>query len=549
MTRIVLTGPPVRRGLAWGAAVLVGAAVLLGVRDGSGVAGDEAAKGALPADLALIPGEAFGFITVRVADLWNDPGTKRLRTELAQAEPDTYKELEKSVSVPPAEIERLTVVMTKTPAPNDQGPVVVLLVATAKPYDRKKVLGELVPEAREQTRKSKTYYVLGDAAVYPVNATTFLMGGTTTVEEVMDQAGKGSGLLGPAVAAAAGKHHVAGGMRPAALLGTIGNMIPPQAEAFKPLLEAQLAYGTIDFGKEAKLQGRLVCGGESEARDTVTAVKSLVALAQVGLPLAEAELNKQPKGRIDNFKKLFKDFEAGLKALPVEATGKEVTVGLTLKDDLPTISHGVLEGIMLARGAASRLTSVNNLKQMALAMHNYADSNGEAFPAAAIYDKDGKPLLSWRVAILPYVEQDALYKEFRLDEPWDSEHNKKLLAKMPPIYAMPQPGGPDENARPTTTHYRVFHGKDAAFEGTSGLRIADFTGGTSNTILIVEAADAVPWTKPDELPFDPKKDPPKLGLKDAKQFNAAFADGSVRALEKDIDKETLKAQIMRTGGK
>src|SRR5262245_59728137 len=83
---------------------------------------------------------------------------------------------------------------------------------------------------------------------------------------------------------------------------------------------------------------------------------------------------------------------------------------------------------------AHRRTSQNNLKMVRLAMHNFHDAMGR-FPAATAYAKNGKPLLSWRVAILPYIEEDALYRQFKLDEPWDSPHNKKLIAKMPKIYA------------------------------------------------------------------------------------------------------------------
>ncbi len=79
---------------------------------------------------------------------------------------------------------------------------------------------------------------------------------------------------------------------------------------------------------------------------------------------------------------------------------------------------------------------MNNLKYIGLAMHNYLDANSH-FPPAASVDKAGKPLLSWRVMILPYIDQDQLYKQFHLDEPWDSEHNKKLIDKMPQIYASP----------------------------------------------------------------------------------------------------------------
>ncbi len=550
MTRTVGAGRPWRRGLVGALTLLAGLAVLMAAHNGPDVAAkDEPAK-TLPADLALVPGDAFAFFTIRVADLWQDEGTKQLRTQFARDYPEEYKAVEKSVGVAPAEIERLTFAITKTPGPGDDGPVFAILVATTKPYDKARLLAELMPDCKEQAHKGRTLHVLAGAAICPIDKTTFLMGGLETVQEVLEKAGKDSdNPLAPALALAAHKHHVTGGMRPALLLTTIGNMIPPEVEGFKPLLEAQAAYATIDLGKEARLEGRLICAGESEAKDAATAAKSLLALAQqLGFPQAEAALDKAPKGKVDNFKKLFKEFTAALQDMPIEARGKELPLKLTLKADIPAISKGALEGFSFVRGAARRVESSNNLKQMVLAMHNYTDSMRGVWPAAAIYDKE-KPLLSWRVAILPYIDQDALYQQFKLDEPWDSDHNKKLLDKMPRVYMTADQAENAEKIKTTTTHYRVFHGKMAAFEGTKGLAFpAEFTDGTSNTIAIVEAEQAVPWTKPEELPFDPKKDPPKLGLKGATMFNAAFCDGSVRTLNKDIDKDTLKALITRNGG-
>ena len=145
--------------------------------------------------------------------------------------------------------------------------------------------------------------------------------------------------------------------------------------------------------------------------------------------------------------------------------------------------------------------------------------------------------------LLPYVEQDALYKEFHLDEPWDSEHNKKLLSKMPKVFV-----NPAAKPSPTETSYQAFAGKGAFFVGMTGLRIADFTDGTSNTLMVAEAAKTVPWSKPVDLPFGPDKPLPKLGGVFPGGFNVSLCDGSVRFISDKISTETLKALITRIGG-
>jgi RNA polymerase sigma factor (sigma-70 family) len=199
-----------------------------------------------------------------------------------------------------------------------------------------------------------------------------------------------------------------------------------------------------------------------------------------------------------------------------------------------------------ARIAAARARSVTNLKQIGLAMHNYADAHDTAFPPAAICDDDGKPLLSWRVAILPYLDQEALYKQFRLNEPWDSAHNKALIAKMPKVYA---PVGDVKTEHAGATFYQAFVGGGALFQTSMPRQLAKITDGISNTLLVVEANEPVTWTKPDDVAFDPNAELPKLGgtlFEDG--FNAAFADGAVRFIKDSIDPKTLKALITANGG-
>src|SRR5690242_16231967 len=117
---------------------------------------------------------------------------------------------------------------------------------------------------------------------------------------------------------------------------------------------------------------------------------------------------------------------------------------------------------------------------MAVAMHNFASTYG-TLPPAAVYGKDGRPLLSWRVLILPFLELEELYKQFKLDEPWDSPHNLRLLERMPRTYA---PFDGSSPPKPFTTFYRVFTGEGTAFEGRKGLHLdADFPNRTAGTFL------------------------------------------------------------------
>lgn len=198
-----------------------------------------------------------------------------------------------------------------------------------------------------------------------------------------------------------------------------------------------------------------------------------------------------------------------------------------------------------ARAAAKRVQSRNNLKQLGLAMHNFHDTY-KGFPPHASFNKDGKRLLSWRVYLLPFLAQDKLFKQFHLDEPWDSKHNKKLIAKMPPAF-----GDPTGKAKPGTTRYLAPLGPKNLFDGKEvGIRIRDITDGTSNTIMFVEAAPekAVIWTKPDDITVDTKNPMKGLVAKGAKGFEAGFADGSVRFLSKAIKPDTLRAMFTRNGG-
>jgi hypothetical protein len=207
------------------------------------------------------------------------------------------------------------------------------------------------------------------------------------------------------------------------------------------------------------------------------------------------------------------------------------------------------------REASARLQEQNNLKFVAIAIQNYHDVYGTYPAATAFWTRDGKPGLSWRVAILPFIEQDALYKQFRLDEPWDSPHNIALLPQIPKTYLMPG----QKNDGTGMTHYQVFVGPGTMFEPQKrppppagapqpGMRIADILDGTSNTIMLAVAASPVPWTKPDDMPFVPNGPLPQLDRRFRGGFNIALADGSTRWIPGDTSENILRLMITRNDG-
>jgi hypothetical protein len=217
---------------------------------------------------------------------------------------------------------------------------------------------------------------------------------------------------------------------------------------------------------------------------------------------------------------------------------------LTLDDQQTRTAVAPL--VRLALMAGARAPAAERVKQLAYGMHRYADAHTR-LPAVASFDKAGKPLLSWRVHLLPYIGEEKLYKEFHLDEPWDSEHNKKLIAKMPDAYRGPSAKLNDAGK----TVFLAPVGQDAAFTGkTEGRRFpAEFTDGTSNTILLVLAdnAHAVEWTKPEDLKIDPENPANGLG-RQLGRFLVALADGSVKLVNPAISKQTLRAAFTVNGG-
>lgn len=205
-----------------------------------------------------------------------------------------------------------------------------------------------------------------------------------------------------------------------------------------------------------------------------------------------------------------------------------------------------------------RGTVGSNLNKIAEAMHNYVDDHDKRLPPAALRSNAGKPLLSWRVVLLPYLGEEALYRKFRLDEPWDSDHNLALLDEMPKVYGTAYP----DRIPPFTTRFQVFVGPGTPFETTKGSHyFDDFPDGTGDTVLVAEARDPVPWTKPVDIVYSPDAPIPELGPGPdtirwrfyrlvPHRFTLAFASGNSRRLDRPfVTDEQLRHLIVRNDGK
>jgi hypothetical protein len=200
--------------------------------------------------------------------------------------------------------------------------------------------------------------------------------------------------------------------------------------------------------------------------------------------------------------------------------------------------------------------SAVRLQEVGLALRTYHDVHGK-LPPAVVTAKDDKPLYSWRVLLLPFLAEDELYKQFHLDEPWDSPHNKTLLGKTPWCY-VPALGANKDG--PGLTRHQVLVGPGRAFE-REGLTWDDFPDGLANTLLVVEAGEPVPWTKPADLAYHPGEPLPPLGgvfekpvhflcyeLWRKPGFVGCFADGTTRFISSKNDERTIRSLITRNGG-
>jgi len=465
----------------------------------------------------------------------------------------------KEVGIDPLDIDEIMVIVA---APQGMAPPAAgVVVRLAKPYSLATVLQKLQSQTVEATLEGKPYRQNPNPmapSLYMPNDRTLLVGVGGSVERMVAQRAKPvegpmSRLLGRMTDA---DDLVAVFMmepvRPMATAAMAGAPLPPELNDLRKLPELVKVVG---------LKVNLLAGGRIllsvRARDEAAAreLEALVErLLQLGQQAMLAEMAKRPPSD-DPVEQAAMQYSQRVSQRMMEMLrpvrkGDRLELAHEIGDARASWAvSGILVALLLpavqaARAAARRITSANNMKQLGLALLNHHDAR-KSFPARASFDAQGRPLLSWRVHVLPYLEEGDLYRQFHLDEPWDSPHNKTLIERMPGVYR-----NPTSTAPPGTTTYLAPVGPGTLFEGNRGRSFRDLRDGASRTIMLVEANDAqaVVWTKPDDWTFDPAHPSAGLGAAHPGGFNALFADGSVRFLSSSLDATVLGALMTIAGG-
>lgn len=482
--------------------------------------------------LHLIPADADGFITARVSRIWASDVFKSYRQFMAQN--PGMDGVGFMNGFPPQDIERVTQF-------SNQGDPVTL-VSYRRAIDRKTVLAAIAPGASERKCGGKSCYrneedwtglaFLDDQtmAIAPIDALEAFLRTPAVSDAPLKE-----------VLAVAREHDLCIGGRLAESIRTSKVSPLPPGSPGEPFLNADRAHLVADVRNAegpSALEVRAILRYDSPAKAEV-ALAAYHAGIKAELKNAVESLAKTmeiPREAGDPFgtqtNAAFAAVRQAQAKLEVTRAGRELHLTVTV----PATDLGVLSLTVCTFVTEIRTDPVDrfdpNLEALAKAVLAYHQEHGH-LPAHAVYAADGTtPLLSWRVLVLPYLGSEAkkLHAEFKMDQPWDSEHNIRLVRRMPRIF-----GGKDGSASQVSnvTEYQVLVGPGTLFDGTKGRPLSDATDGAENTVLIAQAFQPVPWTKPQDLVYAPDKPLPRMGGRSLMPTNScalAFADGRVRVV-------------------
>ena len=564
------------------------------------------ARAADPGAAQVLTPDARGFLHVRVGDIWDADVAGQLRTFAAQAGPGLLADFDGRFYPAPSEVESFTVVLFdpnfRDPLPSgrpiDKTPVWV--VTSKKPLDREQLLRTMARGGKVRKHNGKDYQFDESnwSGLLVLDERSYAYASEDSITALIDSMAKGGpSPLAAALAREADKHPVTLGVNGAPVAGP--NVLKGVPAELQPLFKAKTLVGALDLKPKTVVTATLEYATEAEAQDGAKAAQEVVQLArgQLGQALlfveqkAKGDPAKPPMG-IQAFPETvglvlaaagLKQLDGLLGAMPVAVKGTTVQAALELDRVLPGGSTAVsIATVAAAVGAATSFGEVRvyssgnyewvererNMAGIAKAVEKYHKDKGH-YPPPAILDKAGKPLLSWRVAILPYMENvwinaapapgekpitgpKDLYDRFKLDEPWDGPNNKKLIEKLPSIYRAPWNAIPYHQSNIGKTMVLAVVGKGAIFDPTKKtVSDSDVRDGLKRTLLALqleEPAHAVYWTKPAEVELTADGTFPADGPNFARRFAVVYGDASAHTLANGLELKALLGVVSRDGG-
>lgn len=553
--------------------------------------------------LVFVPGDSICFMHVEGKALWNSSIFDELQKNVPGAkwkkfENEVFQESEKITGIARKNLRSATLVIDSWEVP--QVPAGAMLFTSTAALDRveyvKGVKAYFAGKLRrfDEGHSSSPSVQHEGVELSPVGAlpgqklyagllqpTIAVIGDLETLKKMVRQQKQGAkdGPLSPSLQSARGHDLALGLQLPETLRIQLVALMQLGAGAsnrnqsemqlgvkvIESLLDMEQMNLFLDIQKDVLLKVSVNAVNEKAATRFQRFLDLWALMGDFGLQYLNDMTNQPAWAGLRDLKKFFGNMAEAAATSKTTVEGTRVNFTLKAPDAGPQLMSAVSSGLTRMIMLQDRQTRQINLRQLAIAMHNFHnDYNRLPSPgtykgnrAAPAPGSNEKPLLSWRVAILPYIECDNLYKQFHFDEPWDSEHNKKFIPMMPKIYACP--GATDPGLGKTYIQVFVAPEKPANMNkqkfipmfqlGKPSVTLGQLTvqDGTSNTIMIAEASNAVIWTKPDDILIeDDDMKLPKLGcVPDEDDFLVAFGDASIRAVRRSLPNAKEHEQLLR----
>ncbi|MGD9719632.1 MAG: M56 family metallopeptidase [Pirellulales bacterium] len=520
------------------ASLLCAAFMIVGVR-GPGaatnaLAAQQAAAETQAADelftLDFVPDDAQYVVAARPASLAKVASLTTLKEALTKI--GMFEQLD----LPLEEVSEIKYIIGARPAPNDSD-LSILVLRSKAPHDWNKLGTYLIGEHQPvEDAGSPKYFRSTDARPGQFKE-YWLPDDRTLVATSPGIVAKVTGLRGPDHQPAGAKQWQSVAASPLAVMVRL-DATRTLLKQFGPTLDPGLVTApTVLSGRDGRdlfvIEGRIECQSAEAAQSIKDAVRTGLNAVQQEF---RAVLGSSPTLGITNYTPQI--MLRVLQSTDIEAKEAAVVSRTTIA---PDIGRDLADVVGPARVALRRNKSANKIRQLSIALHNYHDMY-KRFPTATVIGPDGKTPHSWRLEMLPLLGKKELYEKYRLNEPWDSEHNRALIPEGADLFSVP------EDTSNNDCGYFLLVGPGTAFDPAEPRpAVRTIRDGTVNTLGIVEAKRSIPWSKPEDIEVDPNKPLPQLGGFFPGGFDAGMLDASVFFLPDNLDEATMRALISRAG--